>query len=838
MATTLTEQQKKDIRAGYAAREKASYAAKQTATPAVVKPSPTSVTGVPKTNANNNISGSTPNITNTLTKPTPYIANTLTKPTPYIANTLTKPTPLAAPSTVSSPPSTSYPNGSPPVAPSSGLPANFSTATNQPKVEAGVEEIPTKTATNLPSSTAGATGTTGTTAPGTPSTTGATPVGATADTSIQDMKAAGAEAVAGLNEIKTNLEQWKAEDAASIEREYQARQAELERSLNVLQTLHEQNLNALDSATAASQAANDAALKKMEANTKLAQQRVDQKYLELQAAQKLENKRMEIKKETALGVLGGSFTSAGAADIEDTIMQGDKALNSLGLSNISQDVQFTNDLNSFYDDYRTKNLEIQSYKMSKINESYANLQNSIASIQSSKTMSEVEKEQAIRASGQNYNAQITEINKQVVQAKYDLSLNVQARADSLKAQAEATAKAQTDEANKVRDDARATLTTLVNTYGSAAFTNLSAADQLSVKDLAEKAGWPLDKITSGEATMKEELNDAKINQMNITNDQKQQLIDLKAKLGTKITQSTNADGTVSIIYSDPITKKSVVFNAGDIGKPDFKYQAVQNVDGSWSMADKQAGTISNAGALEGAGRKGTPQDALNIPVNNKGVGGQGGSCGRFVNDYSGAGMPDLYTDKIAKKNSDTPSVGAIFIMPTGNQWGHTGFVKEIGINPRTGNPGILAKDSNWGEEQTKGGAGPGLIREHWIDKSAIKGYITTSSTPTSQTSTTPKVNTGIPILDNLLNNLPKGVSGMTRQEKINALVTAQSEAAGKVVGIDKLGNAAINKMSDKELTDLVTKLKATTQTNVQTDQANLKKKQEDLTSSDLAEGWD
>jgi hypothetical protein len=676
------------------------------------KPSPTSVTGQGKTNNNNSISGSTPTVAQT----TP----SLSSGSAYGAEKSPYTTQAAV----------------------DAQKAKQNTVATQPTIDNPQNEgswITTKTPIKTPTSPTGdkSTGTDGTT-PATPE----------MEAGEKELRAGVDEFEKGSNAIVADLEQWKAEDIESITREYEARKAELDNSLNMLNTLHEQNLAQIDTATAASNQANEAALRKMEANTELAKQQVNQKYLELKAAQTLENKRAEIKKETALGVLGGSFTTAGAADIEDTIMQGDKALQSLGLSNISQNVQFTNDLNAFYDDYRTKSLEIQNYKMTKINESYASLQASIASIQASKTMSDVEKEQAIRQSGQYYNTQITNINKEIVQAKYDLSKNVVARADELKAAAEAASKLESEAQNKVRDDARATLTTLLTNYGSSAFTNLTGADAVTIKDLAEKAGWPIDKITSGIASMKEELNDAKINQMNITTDQKQQLIDLKAKLGTKVTQTTNADGTVSIIYSDPITKKSVVFNAGDIGTPAFKYQVVPRADGTdFDLVDK----ISGKKVVEGAGPKGTPADALNVPD-----GSSGGQCGRFVNNYSaGHMMGDSYESKTEDINSDSPSVGAIFVMPY-KKSGHTGFVKEVGTNPNTGKPGVLVKDSNWSLDEK--------VKTHWIDQSAITGYITTSSgaetpepTPAAEPAkSTPKVSTGISLVDKLINGLISG----------------------------------------------------------------------------------
>lgn len=648
------------------------------ATPAVVKPSPTSVTGLPKTNANTNISGS-------IKSPAPTSVPAPEKP---ISSTQAQTTAIQA----------------------ARLPTSVPAPETDPNAAPWINKPGTSAAP--PAGTSAPTGT------GLPSSTGATPgatTGTPADTGDQALKDATAEQVAGLNGIKSDLEAGKASDIALIQADYDARKAELDKSLNVLNTLHEQNLASIDQATAASRQANDAALRKMEDNTKLAQEAVDQKYLELKAAQQLENKRMEIKKETALGVLHGGFSTAGVADIEDTIIQGDQALNSLGLSNISQDKEFTNQLNQFYDDYRTKNLEIQQYKMDKVNESYKNLQDSIASIQSSETMSETEKEQAILQTGQNYNSQIAQINGQVVQAKYDLATNVIARSDAMKEQARLIAKDEVSAKNTEADNARTAIQNIIVNYPAASLSSMTPAQKQQMQALEAKAGYPVGMVEQGIETMKETLTDAKINQMNISSDQKQQLIDLRAKLGTKINAFTDGQGNAFIVYSDPITKQSTAIPVGQIGKPDSPWQVVTNLDGSSSLVNKQAGSVSPIGDVSGAGAKGTVQDALSVPDDTV-----GGECGHFVNDYLGERiMLDLFTDKKALINSNTPQVGSVFVMPTNLKWGHTGFVMQVGTNPDTGKPGILVKDSNWSADDDR------KVRTHWFDQSRITGYIST-----------------------------------------------------------------------------------------------------------------
>lgn len=743
------------IKAAQAARTAAQTPSAAAADPTANKPSPQSVTGIPKTNNNNNISGSTPSSDPVQDIPTKTDAQ---RDAAIKARAAAYGNTTLAPDKVQN-------QGS------------WINSQQQPPTETDT----TGTSTDVPAPSA-STGTAGT----------STPAATTEKTDEQKMTEATDKWTEGKNKIAADLIAQKESDLALINASAQKKQEELDRSLNVLNTLHEQNLQSINEATDASRAANEAALRKQEANTKLAQQQVDQKYLELKAAQNLENKRAEVKKETALGVLGGSFSTAGAAEIEETIMQGAQALNNLGLSNITADQKFNDDLNSFYDDYRTKNLEIQQYKTSKINESYANLQNSIASIQASKEMAEEEKTQAILAAGKYYNSQVTAINGEIVHAQYDLSQNVMTRADYLKAQAEAAAKEQSDTANKERDDARAVLKDIITNYSGEALANMTDEQKKQLSEMELKAGYPQGFVSSGVESMKGSLNEAKINQMNISTEQKQQLIDLKAKLGTKVNVVTDENGQVSVVYSDPITKKTSVISAGDIGKPDSPWRAVKDEStGEWTMVNTQSGTAKgSAKPVSEGGKKGDVQDALETPN-----GSFGGQCGSFVNDYlSTRIMGDSEDSKTKNINSDTPEIGAVFVTKYKSN-GHTGFVKDIGTIPSgqyKGQQGILAKDSNFVAKNT--------IGEHWIPLSQVIGYVKTSGAGETSSYKPRTIDWSNPlkaITDSLANLSDKEVSGLSRSQLIEQTITKSEEAK---ISVDK---KVLNSMSDEDLRKLL-----------------------------------
>jgi hypothetical protein len=791
----------------------------------VTKPSPTSVTGQPKTNANNSISGSIKPATQQIVGTAPVGSASPTQSSPGFKQGTN-----IAGTTVKLADGTDYTMQG---ASSGGVPTTPVNTAEHP-----IGALNTTKPTTGAKAAWGGTSTTPTT--GLPS-TGTNPpasTGAPIDEGAAALAAATAEQEQGLNAIKTDLEKNKQEDIDLINASYLKSQDELNRSLNVLQTLHEQNLNAIESSTAAAQVANENAVKKMEANTKLAQEQVDQKYLELKAAQSLENKRKEIRKETALGVLGGSFTTAGVADIEDTIIQGEQALNSLGLSNISQDKEFANQLNQFYDDYRQKNLEIQSTKTSMINQSYSNLMNSIAEIQASKEMSEQEKKNAILATGQNYNNQIANINGQIVQSKYELATNVVARADQLKKESAAMVKEQATVANQERDDARTALKDIIATYPAESFQQLTDLQKKQIQDLELKAGYPQGMVETGIESMKETLNDVKINQMNINTDQKQQLIELKKDTSLDV-RSYNNGGKVTLVIYDKIKGTTTQIDQGQIGDPGSPYTFTASPDGLGMVrGNKVTGdmnTTDGNGGGEGVGGGATAQNIVAQALDYRNDGSwaedfknkvyEGGELGCAVvasGILTHAGVLDKKYASIATMmpalldkgwvKVDSPQPGDVVVWgPTPSTAGH-------------GHVGIVTGEDKAVNNSGKGGPVESQISGRTTTATKgypLAGYYRASSEAANQEPAPTNVKTSI---SNWL-GITKPIANMTRQEKINAIVTAQSTAAGRVTGLDKTSNASISKYSDKELSDLMNQLQSVSQTDVAKEDAALKKAQ-------------
>jgi hypothetical protein len=97
-----------------------------------------------------------------------------------------------------------------------------------------------------------------------------------------------------------------------------------------------------------------------------------------------------------------------------------------------------------------------------------------------------------------------------------------------------------------------------------------------------------------------------------------------------------------------------------------------------------------------------------------------GQCGRFVNNLTGIGMGDAYTQKLSKcdRSIRVPKPGDVFVMPTGDSHGHTGIVERITYKADGKTPDkVYVIDSNWSKNPKDE-----RVRRHAIAFSRITGY--------------------------------------------------------------------------------------------------------------------
>lgn len=501
----------------------------------------------------------------------------------------------------------------------------------------------------------------------------------------------------------------KAEDMASIQREYDARLASLDSAKKMLEELNAKRIESINSGAAAQSQEVEAAYKKQQAVVDLQKAQSDQAYKDMVNAQKLANKRANIRKETALGVLGGNFSTAGVAQIEDVIMQGEYAVTSIQKNADLAQRDLSDKAVNVIEDYKTANMKIEAWKVENTNAAFSDLQKQILTIQQSKDMAESEKEQAIRAAGSAYNDKVANLAGQAIQAKYNLAGEIITRSDTLKEQ-------MLSQQNAERDDARTTLKDIVTNYSPTDLSHISDAQKAQMAELEKKAGYPVGFVTQGLETYKEQAAATK-----------DKLAVLKQQGMNVSNLVTDNNGNMTGVIFNKATGAYTTVALGDFGKMAANKRFIQDpFTGELKVGDASTGTIDyssvgNGGVGPGAGASGNPQDALNIPD-----GAVGGQCGHFVNQYTGLGVGDLYSDKynkIASSLTSTPQMGDVFLSPY-KDTGHMGFI----IQDR-GDGTVLVKDSNYGLDgkvQTHVMSKAGMVFAHVNSQGGSQG------TPSSQ----------------------------------------------------------------------------------------------------------
>jgi hypothetical protein len=536
------------------------------------------------------------------------------------------------------------------------------------------------------------------------------------------MRSATDEYVAGIEGLKGFAGDLKTEELSSIEREFAEKERLLRASEDAFRLANEQRLAAVNASTDAQRAEIEAAYEKQRMAVELQRAETAKAYDEMIKAQELANKRKLVRAETAIGVLGGNFTTAGVADIEETIMQGENAVLSLKMDKDLKDRGLTDTLVNLINDYKTDNLKIEQWKTEQISAAYNDLANQVNAIYADERMAWEDKEKSIRDAAIRYNSTVANYTAQAVQARYDLAQSVISRSDAIKADIEQRNAEGARIANQERDDARMALQNLMTTLPAETFTSLTPAQAGQLRMLEEKAGYPQGLLELGMKTFKEMAHDQKTIYQNASIEIKQQMADIKTKMGDKVSFQTDSNGNVTVVTYDPYTGVTSTIPVGQIGagKP---YKITTDSFGNTTIVPQYPGQ----NVPGGAGTKDVSPRGTQIPVvkNQDGTvtinvpdGATGGQCGRFVNNYlasagaNGISMGDSFESKTTWINSKTPHPGDVFVMPY--SWtGHTGIVERVSADGQT----IYVADSNWGNDEK--------VQHHALPVSKITGFITT-----------------------------------------------------------------------------------------------------------------
>lgn len=277
------------------------------------------------------------------------------------------------------------------------------------------------------------------------------------------------------------LQKIQGTSTAEAEQNYKDSMAQLNGAENQLEIINQQRQALINASDAEQKADADKAYTANKAAVDLQKQKTDKAYNDMIINQKLANKRATVAKETAMGVLGGGFTTAGVADIQDVIMQGEYKVLSLQQDQDIQDQGLTDQLVNITNDYKTDNLKIEQFKTDSMNKAYSDLQSAIASIQADKLTTAEQKQKAIDDAANNYNTGVMNLNTDALNARVTLSNAAQARLDALKAQS-------LQQTSQDTTDARNTLNTMLSTLTGASLDAMSDAQKQYLVGLGKKAG--------------------------------------------------------------------------------------------------------------------------------------------------------------------------------------------------------------------------------------------------------------------------------------------------------------------------------------------------------------
>lgn len=445
--------------------------------------------------------------------------------------------------------------------------------------------------------------------------------GLTVDAGTKTLQDATDEYIKGQGPLEAELNAQKAEDIASIQAEYDSRKTTLEQAQATLEQLNQNRISDITGSASTQNAIAEAAYKKQQDAVDLAKKASDKAYQDMQDAQALANKRAQIREETAKGLLGGAFTSAGVADIEDVIMQGELKVRSISKDAELADQGYTNQLVSLQNDYKVDQQKIEQWKSENINKAYADLQAQVTTIMQQEDVAESDKAQQIRDVSDRYNDKIATLHADALQAKYNLAKDIVTRSDTLAAQAKVDLKAKTDEENKQRDDARTALQNLMTQLPSSTFASMTPAQKQQLETLEQKAGYPVGLTEAGLKTFKEEAADQKKLYQDANLDLKQKMIDLKAKLGDKVHYTSDAYGNVTAEIYDPVSNQMTTQSLGRIGTPTSQFTFSLDENGNVIANNKVAGTSDIApGNSNVTGNGSVPHDApISATVGGKNV---------------------------------------------------------------------------------------------------------------------------------------------------------------------------------------------------------------------------
>lgn len=516
-------------------------------------------------------------------------------------------------------------------------------------------------------------------------------------------------APAPTDEVKDQVE----EDAAGVIAAQEGLKATYEESLDVTTKTAEDRYNAemaayneslaLQQQLAAQQQAllaEGAEIQKQEAKNAydanqaaitLQKKKVAEAYEAMQEEQKLLNTQRQIREETSLGLIYGGFGSVAAnKNLEETVIRGERELMGLRKEAINKDTEFQNQVVALNSAYELDIRKIEQWKGEESNKIYSSLSQYVQEIKNNKAMSAVERSSAINQAVADYNVKVAEISASVAQTKYDLSIELMNRADTLKQQ---DIQNQLDAAQEKRDvesfeyeqkrtvinDARTDLDLLLTNYFKEDYDTLPPDVLAEIDRLEKEAGLP----SGASQQLMQMAKESEIKQGDVTKEFTNELT-----------------GEVSVVKYNFGTGKVETMKLGALEAPKSQWEMKYNPNtGQPEFYNSQTNEFMSSSSFTGT-----------LPTE-FGEGTVGGWCGVYASKISTAPqVGNSWAEKKSKiTHKDDPGIGDKLVFDSssktdGSGYGHVAVV--IGFNPSTGRIDVV--ESNADGRQNRG-EGQGIV---------------------------------------------------------------------------------------------------------------------------------
>jgi len=390
---------------------------------------------------------------------------------------------------------------------------------------------------------------------------------------------------------------------------------------------------------------------------KIAKMRLDETQRKVMAEREKQLDRKKMNEENMLAVIGGFGSMAGNKMLIDSVEEGEQAVAELKTEFSFQDQEHTGKVVKLTNDYKNDKLKIEQWKQEKIMDNYSNLQSYIANIMNDKKMAYEDKINAINSAKDQYNNTISQISKDVIDARFELSRDVIKRADQLREITNTETERQLSRKRTEIEDARADLALFAENYTLEDYGTLSDEVKQKFDELEKKAELPSGFTEVAIKNFKEQNKDA-------------------AKVMSQVDEQ-----------------------------------------GNWTIVGvNKDGQVIATSTLKGAGKT-TIKEPTNEVEEAFGVGTVGDWCGVYADRVSTApSVGDTWAEKISKtdtsiipKGSKPPTPGDKLVIPLGvtdkgKDYGHVAVV--LAYNPENGV--IQVTESNKDGRQNRG-EGKGLI---------------------------------------------------------------------------------------------------------------------------------